>query len=459
MPTPDTQSGVTNDDQENTSTFSATEYLKKGTPFAWLKRGVWAVGDQALFAGGNFVLNIFLARWLLPQGYGAYATALTAYTFVIVIHQAILSEPMLVFGSGRFEDRFEKYLGTLLYGHVGVCLGAGLILTLTSFGLPYVVGRSVVAPWLSFALTCPFILLAYFTRKACYAVHKPFLAAQASALYLVVLLVLLFVTHQWWDALTPASAFGIMGGAGLVSGVTLVIILRPTFPSFRWSDPFVQSIARAHWGYGRWTSATGLMGWTPGWIWYLVLPAWVGLEAGGTLRALTNFTLPMGHTLGALGAVLVPTFVASKKKSAKRYALLFWGCLILLGGAAMLYWGVISYYGETLLTWVYDGKYASESHLLLILCFTPVIKALITVADSSLHSNERPDLVFYGSLASFVLTLTLGLALTYIYGLSGAVWGELFAVLATACLAMFFAIRMLRRVFAQHRKNSDGLAS
>jgi O-antigen/teichoic acid export membrane protein len=459
MPTQDTERDVTGDDQEETSSFSVTEYLKLGNPLVWLRRGVSAVGDQALFAGGNFVLNIFLARWLLPQEYGAYATALTAYTFVIVLHEALLSKPMLVFAAGRFEERFEKYFGTLIYGHVGFCAVAGTALALTSFALPYVVGESVVAPWLSLSVMCPFILLPHFTRKICYAVHKPLLAAQASALYLVVLLVLLYGTHQWWSALTPATAFGIMGGAGLVSGLALVVVLQPTFPRLRWSDGFLQLASRAHWGYGRWTAATGLMGWTPGWIWYIVLPAWVGLEAGGTLRALTNFTLPMSHVLSALGTILVPTFVASKKKSARRYALLFWGCLILLGGAALVYWGLISYFGEMLVAWVYDGKYASQSYLLIILCFVPVIKALTTVADSSLHSSERPDLVFYGSLAAFVLTLTLGLALTYVYGLSGAVWGELCAVLGMVGLAMFFAIRNLRRVYAQHDGNPDGVAS
>lgn len=446
MPIQDTESNVASDEQDTTSASSTTEYFKEGKPLSWLKRGIWAVGDQALFAGSNFVLNILLARWLLPQGYGAYVTALTAYTLVIVIHRSLLSKPMLVFGSGRYEARFEEYLGALLFGHVGFCVASGIVLALTSFALPYVVGKSVVAPWLSFALMCPFVLLPYFTRKACYAVHRPLLAAQASALYLVVLLMLLYITHRGWNALTPTSAFRIMGAAGLVSGVAVVVVLKPKFSRLQWSDAFVQSVTRAHWNYGRWTTASGFMGWTPGQIWYLVLPAWIGLEAGGTLRALMNFTLPIDHTLSALGTVLVPTYVASRKQSAKRYALLFWGCLILFGGTAVLYWGLVSNYGETLVAWVYDGKYAAKSHLLVILCFIPVVKVLITVASSSLHSNERPDLVFYGSVASFALTLTLGLTLTYVYGLAGAAWGNLFAAMAMAGLVMFFAIRGLPQI-------------
>ena len=31
--------------------------------------------DQALFSGANFLLNILLARWLLPEAYGAFAVA------------------------------------------------------------------------------------------------------------------------------------------------------------------------------------------------------------------------------------------------------------------------------------------------------------------------------------------------------------------------------------------------
>lgn len=457
MPTSNPETRALDHNQSGHSSLSSPGSDEQGRARVWLARGGWAVGDQALFAGGNFILNIFLARWLLPQDYGAYVTALTAFTFVVVIHQALLSDPMLVFGSGRYKERFKEYLGTLLSGHVVVCVAAGIVLVLTSFLLPYLVGEGVVGPWLSLAVACPFILLSYFTRKACYAVHKPFWAAQSSALYLAVLLALLYATHRWGGALTAGSAFGIMGTAGLVSGGALLALLGPRSPRLHRSNAFLRSIGRAHWRYGRWTTATGLMGWAPGWIWYLVLPAWIGLEAGGTLRALTNLALPMGHALGALGAILVPTFVASRNESAKRYGLLFWGCLVLLGGAALLYWGVVSYYGETLVTWVYDGKYAAESYLLIILCFVPVVRALGTVADSSLHASERPDLVFYGSLAALALTLSLGLGLTYIYGLAGAAWGNLWAILAMTGLSMVFALRNLRRVYARHERSPDVL--
>ena len=41
----------------------------------WLARGFWALMDQGLFAGANFVIHIFLARYLDATSYGTFALA------------------------------------------------------------------------------------------------------------------------------------------------------------------------------------------------------------------------------------------------------------------------------------------------------------------------------------------------------------------------------------------------
>ena len=67
--------------------------------------------------GTNFVVNILLARWLTPAEYGAFALAYSVFVLLGVFHIAILIEPMLVFGPGRYRERFPEYLGILLRGH------------------------------------------------------------------------------------------------------------------------------------------------------------------------------------------------------------------------------------------------------------------------------------------------------------------------------------------------------
>jgi len=71
---------------------------KKPRWFHWAKQGIWAIIDQALFSGANFIVNILLARWLSQEQYGAFAVALSIFYLLAGFHTAVLTEPMMVFG-------------------------------------------------------------------------------------------------------------------------------------------------------------------------------------------------------------------------------------------------------------------------------------------------------------------------------------------------------------------------
>ena len=84
----------------------------------WLARGFWAILDQGLFSVSNFALNLLLAHWLSPHHYGAFAAVFAVFLLLGTLHTGLLSEPMLVLGSGRYKNRLTEYLGTLLEGTI-----------------------------------------------------------------------------------------------------------------------------------------------------------------------------------------------------------------------------------------------------------------------------------------------------------------------------------------------------
>ena len=45
----------------------------------WLHKGGFAVLDQGLFAGSNFLASILLARWLPAAEYGAFVVAYSIF--------------------------------------------------------------------------------------------------------------------------------------------------------------------------------------------------------------------------------------------------------------------------------------------------------------------------------------------------------------------------------------------
>src|ERR1019366_6540962 len=85
----------------------------------WQRRGFFALVDQGLISGSNFIVAILLARWLAPGQYGGYALAFEAFLFLSVVYGALILEPMSVFGASIYKNDFQAYLGVLLRIHSG----------------------------------------------------------------------------------------------------------------------------------------------------------------------------------------------------------------------------------------------------------------------------------------------------------------------------------------------------
>src|SRR5207244_1084817 len=111
-------------------------------------KGFWAVLDQGMFSVANFGANILLAKWMSKAQYGAFAVAFALFLLLGTFHNALIIEPMLVFGNDRYGKRLKRYLGALLYGHAAVTLiGAALLA-----GAGLVAARVFRAPELGMAL-------------------------------------------------------------------------------------------------------------------------------------------------------------------------------------------------------------------------------------------------------------------------------------------------------------------
>src|SRR5215469_3269680 len=71
-------------------------YLSKQLPFdrlrAWTKRGSQSVLQQGLFAGAHFCANVLIARWLVPESYGAFALAYAFFLLLLSVYMALIYE-------------------------------------------------------------------------------------------------------------------------------------------------------------------------------------------------------------------------------------------------------------------------------------------------------------------------------------------------------------------------------
>ena len=402
----------------------AARAIRSGArPGGWMRDGVWTVLDQGLFAGANFLVNVLLARWLTPDAYGAFSVAFVVFLLMGTVHGGLLIEPMLVFGSGRFEGRLPSYLRELLRGHALYSLVGGLVLAAVG-GAAWAWGSPTLgANFLALSLAAGAILALWLMRRACYVVGQPQWAATAGALYLV-LLVASAAAASAGGWLSGPVALGLMGGTSVVAAVALAARLG-VFRGERAPDLAAEARA-AHVDYGRWAGMTGVLEWAHGALPFLVLPAFVGLAGSGTLRALYNLAMPALQAFSALTVLALPVFVRARAEGTIRRT----GGRVGAGlfGLSVLYALAILVAGRPLVDWLYNGQYAVGGWSLALLAALPVASALSGLLMALLRSDERPEPVFKARAWAVAAAGTVGTALIAALGVVGALASDLVAL-------------------------------
>ncbi len=398
----------------------------------WAVKGGWALLDQGLFSGANFLVNVLLARWLAPEEYGAFAVALSIYYLLMGFHTAVLTEPMMVFGAGKYRKQFREYLGMLLWGHWGISALivqglAGAAWFFLRRGLP--LGEALLA----LAVASPFLLLLWLTRRACYANLKPALAVVGSAINLVVVLAGLFLL---WKAglLSSLTVMVLLGvAAGMASLALTALYLSPRVWGFS-AHTRPMMVFGEHWRYGSWNFISSLAYWASGNIFTALVSAFLGFSVAGAMAAIWNLYRPLGLFMQSLGLLLMPTF--SKWFNAgmplKRRAVLLGG---LFGSVAFLY-AIFLYIGaEDVLHMIYGDKYDEYKVLVGLFGLVIVASTISGIFNMTLKvmGCVRRVAMIWGFSSIFVLTI--GVFIILVSGIQGAVIAYAGSYMLAAILA------------------------
>jgi O-antigen/teichoic acid export membrane protein len=408
----------------------------------WVGKGFWSLMDQGLFATSNFILNIFLARWLIPSEYGAFGIAYTVFLLFATFHTALLNEPMLVFGSGKYKDRIGVYFHAILSGHWVFSICIGIIFLLVSTTLKAFTSSLLVPAFFGLAFSSPLILYQCLLRRACYIKMQPKFAASSGALYMVIILFGTFGLHRV-DWLGISTSFFLMAFGNLISGWWLCNKLNIRRLKIYEKDCINEAI-NDHWRYGKWALGSGALAWIPNNAFILILPIYWGLDASAAYRAQLNFILPILHAATALGAILLP--VLAEKKQTADFKLLVKRVSIVSVLVTAIYWVFLGFLGESIIYAFYSGKYSEYSDLLWVTGLVPVLSVLIAILAVALQALEIPKKIMQAYLASSTITLTFGMLSVIFLGVKGAVIGWLIASIVIGSI--------MTMMLKQHLRNS-----
>jgi O-antigen/teichoic acid export membrane protein len=409
----------------------------------WVMKGGLAIVDQGLFAGSNFVISILLARWLTPEQYGSYAVAFSVFVFILMFHQALLLEPMLVFGSSAYRHCLRDYLKALLLIHLGVSLAIVLVLGISA-GVALKLGatNSLPGALLGVAFAAPSILMLWIIRRIFYVKLSPAPSAGASLLYCALTmagLALLYRHHY----LSPLSSFLLMGVGSLLTSTVLLAYLGLRLSSSQ-NAPSLRDIWRRHWRYGRWAIGANLMMWVPLNVFYPLLSSLSGLAAAGELKALMNFASPMYQTSAALSPLMLP--------HAARASSVLWQQTLLSVSYSVPYWIVLLLFQMPIFRMIYSGRYTEVVYLMPIIALACVFGSAFFGPANVLRVMESPRLVFAAVSISSCVAVAIGIPITWAWGVKGAAC----SMALSEVLAFVAAVVLLRR---KARKLSEAALS
>lgn len=390
----------------------------------WVHKGGFAILDQGLISGSNFLASILLARWLVPDQYGAYAVAFSVFVLLSLVYQSLVLEPMAVFGGSSYRDCLRGYLGSLLWIHLSITLAIGAIFGALAFlAKEFSHSPALAGAMAGVTIASPCVLLFWLARRSFYLELSASKAAMGAFVYSSLSVSGLFLLYRR-GLLSPFSAFVLMAVAALGTAAYNLIRLRAQLRPSTFAPKVSESWPR-HWGYGRWALASCVANWIPAYIYYPLLSSFGSMAHSGQLKALMNLTLPVEQVKAALALLFLPyaarVYAQQGKSSIGTLSTRLTFVAVAIAGG---YWAVILVLRHPLFNFLYSGRYSEVAHLLPAVAFGSIIWSACFGPATALRAMESPATVFVAYALATFLSLLIGIPASWAFGVSGAVWGS-----------------------------------
>jgi O-antigen/teichoic acid export membrane protein len=348
---------------------------------------VLAAADQALFSFANFVANVSLARTISPAEYGMFAVAQSVLFFIIGFQNALFIEPMNMLGPQKYSTKQESYFGTLFSLNVVFGVVSGLALLLAGAVFPVANIRPILN---ALAVAAPFILQVWLLRRFYYVSGRVQISVLQSGAYgLCSLGGLWIVPHV--AKLTAASALFVLAASAVAACSPAICTLLFRQPEIVGPKPRLRAILQQHWRFGRWVAAGNVLSTVAAQGQILVAAALGGYGTAGTVRALSNLTMPTLQLLNGVSGVVVPIMARHiAKKDSKAAVSLCWRFTWLSFGCTVFAGVLMCVCRNSLVALVCGPAYRRDAYLLPLLALSPIATSVGIGLPLLFRATNRP---------------------------------------------------------------------
>jgi O-antigen/teichoic acid export membrane protein len=294
------------------------------------RRLSWGVADQAMSSVSNFAVNIYIARTLGAEQYGAFALAYVTYGFTVNASRGLGTDPLLVRFSGREPPTWRRAVA----GCTGTATIVGLVTGACVLAAGMLLSGTTSLAFLALGLTLPGLLLQDSWRFAFFAHGRGSHAFLNDSIWTVVLLPALVLLRRsghadvFWFVFAWGAAAAVAAAVGPLQARTLPRVTGVWGWVWRHRDLGPRYLAEGTLN----SSQNQLRNYGVGLI--------LGLAALGSVQAASTLMGPFMVIFFGMGLVLLPEAARILRTWPRRLPLF---CACASGGLALLglAWGAV----------------------------------------------------------------------------------------------------------------------
>jgi O-antigen/teichoic acid export membrane protein len=378
-------------------------------------KNIWAMGDQVLISGTNFLTTVLIARALLPSVFGTFTLVYSALLLANIFQSTLITQAHNVLGANRTGEPYRRYttstaLSQLMLLGIEAAISLIVVLVAQWKGSP----NTRLLMWVAPAIIA--WQLQEFIRRVLYTECR-FAAAfwNDSISYGVqtILVAFLWFTKE----LTGVSA---MFALTVTSAAAVILGLYQIQKSLEWN--FDPSILFENWTFGKWLIGGELVQWFASLQLYLFLAAYMlGTHATGELKAAQTIFGPTRVFSFYLGTVLPIRFArALAKKGSQAVDSLLLHSAIRVLPLLGLYCFLIALFPRLLMQLMFGRDYAGTPAVLSLYSIYAFMTYAQTLLVSVLTAKRLTHTIFIANVYGTLITLAMSYWIISYFKVAGA---------------------------------------
>ena len=394
----------------------------------FLSRASWTLVDQCAVSGGNFLLNVLLARTLSQEDYGEFALFLGAIFLLRAVDYSFISYPLSVRLCVVTDEERPRLLGNTVVLSVALSL---VLLVFMAIGTAMLEEETILLP----ACLCYLCWQAQETSRRFLLADFRYREAVAGDGIAYVGQVLLIAVLLWIDSITLSAALYAMSATFVLGALVHVLKLRFARADFA----ELRSLALEYFSIGKWSLVSYQLVLLRVQLFPWLLAAFAGTAATASLQAGLNIANMMNPIIFGIGNA-IPQIAAQAHRSsgvlgasraAYHYVLFGLGPILVISAAGILM-------PDLLLRTAYgpSSPYLDVAVGLQLLAVSGVLDYIAEMISKTLLGIQSGRLAFVVNVVATVAALALALTLIGPLGVVGACLALLIANMVRVSGAM-----------------------